>query len=329
MLEKTQNSPVSRKPQRVVALAYDRLWPLEFGIAVEIFGWARPEIIGVPWYDFTVAGPVEPIRTIGGMTMQPPHGYDAVAGADTIIVPAWRDIYERPPQDMLDAVRAAYEAGARVVSYCTGAFVLANAGLLDGRKATTHWRDLPELKRQFPKIEIVEDVLYVDEGDVITSAGSSAAVDCSLHIIRQDYGAEMANTIARSLVTPPHRDGGQSQYVEAPYQERAGQSVSGVLDWARERLGEPLTISELAEEAGMSERTFLRRFREGTGVTPLKWLRRERVFRAMGLLEKTELSLIDVSAQSGFGSVETFRAAFREIAGTPPHAYRKRFELSA
>lgn len=317
------------RPHRVVTLAYDRLWPFEFGIAVEIFGWSRPEIIDVEWYDFAVAGPEAPIRTLGGMTMQPDHGYEVAETADTVIVPAWRDIHERPPEEMLAALRAAHANGARIVSFCTGAFVLAHAGLLDGRRATTHWRDLPQLKEYFPDIQTVDNVLYVDEGDVITSAGSSAGVDCSLHIIRRDYGAAMANQIARSLVTPPHRDGGQSQYIEAPYQERPGQSIGSVLDWVRERLDQPLTISELASHAGMSERTFLRRFREGTGLTPLKWLRRERVFRAMGLLEKTSLGLSDISVQSGFGSVETFRSAFREIAGTPPLTYRKRFDLTS
>ncbi|MGB3625841.1 MAG: helix-turn-helix domain-containing protein [Henriciella sp.] len=329
MTTKLKRKPNGAGGHRVVTVAYDRLWPLEFGIAVEIFGWARPEIIHVPWYDHVVAGPTAPIRTLGGMTMQPELGYEAMETAETVIVPAWRDIHERPPEDLLDALRKAYANGARIISFCTGAFVLAHAGLLSGRRATTHWRDLPVLKESFPDIEIVEDVLYVDEGDVITSAGSSAAVDCSLHVIRLDYGAEIANTIARSLVTPPHREGGQSQYIEAPYQVRPGQSVSATLEWARERLDQPVSITELADHAGMSERTFLRRFREGTGVTPLKWLRRERIFRAMSLLEKTDLSLNDVSVQSGFGSVETFRTAFRDIAGTSPHAYRKRFEMRA
>lgn len=329
MLTETTRNRNGAGGHRIVTVAYDRLWPLEFGIAVEIFGWSRPEIIDVAWYDHVVAGPKEPIRTLGGMTMQPALGYEALETAETVIVPAWRDIHERPPEDLLDALKAARRNGARIISFCTGAFVLAHAGLLSGRRATTHWRDLPVLKETFPDIEIVEDVLYVDEGDVITSAGSSAAVDCSLHVIRLDYGAEIANTIARSLVTPPHREGGQSQYIEAPYQVRPGQSVSATLEWARERLDQPVSITELAEHAGMSERTFLRRFREGTGVTPLKWLRRERIFRAMSLLEKTDLSLMDVSAQSGFGSVETFRTAFRDIAGTSPHAYRKRFEMRA
>ena len=186
-----------------------------------------------------------------------------------------------------------------------------------------------ELKRQFPQIEIVDDVLYVDDGDIISSAGSSAAVDCSLHIIRRDYGAEVANQLARSLVTPPHREGGQSQYIEAPYQERSGQSVGCVLDWARKRLDQPIDIAEMAEQANMSGRTFLRRFREGTGTTPLKWLRRERVLRAMSLLEKTSLSMSDIAAQSGFVSLETFRTAFREIGGLTPNAYRRRFDMTA
>ena len=310
---------------RVVTLAYDRLWPLEFGIAVEIFGWARPEI-GVDWYDFRVAGPACPVRTLGGVTLTPDHGYAIVAEADTVIIPAWRDVQERPPEDMLAAVRAAHQNGARMVSYCTGAFVLAHAGLLDGRRATTHWRDLPVLKQAFPSVDVVEDVLYVDDGDIISSAGSSAAVDCSVHIVRRDYGTVIANRLARSLVTPPHREGGQAQYIEAPYQDRAGKSVAAILDWARERLSEPIDIPDLAGFAGMSDRTFLRRFKDGTGTTPLKWLRRERVLRAMTLLETTRLGAGEIAAQCGFGSIETFRTAFRDIAGITPRAYRKRFD---
>ena len=317
--------PLPERRHRVVALAYDRLWPFEFGIAVEIFGWARPEI-GVEWYDFDVAGPCEPVRSLGGVTLTPDHGYEIVETADTVIIPAWRDIHEVPPADMIEAVQAAHRRGARMVSYCTGAFVLAHAGLLDGRRATTHWRDLAVLRQRFPGIELVEDVLYVDDGDIITSAGSSAAVDCSVHIVRRDHGTAVANRLARSLVTPPHREGGQAQYIEAPYQERAGASVAALLDWARGRLNQPMDITDMADFAGMSDRTFLRRFKEGTGMTPLKWLRRERIMRAMSLLEKTGLSLTDIAEQCGFGSVETFRTAFRDIAGITPRAYRKRFE---
>ncbi|WP_300379990.1 helix-turn-helix domain-containing protein [Henriciella sp.] len=312
-------------PHQVVAITYDQLWPFEFGIAAEIFGWNRPELES-GWYEFRVAGPGSPVRSIGGLSLSASHDYEIIAEADTVIIPAWRDVHETPTPDLLAGLLAAHDAGKRIVSYCTGAFVLAHAGLLGGHRATTHWRHIPLLREAFPDIDVVEDVLYVEDRNIVTSAGSSAAIDASLHVIRQDYGSAVANKVARSLITPPHRDGGQSQYIEAPYQERTGKSVAGVLDWAREQLDRPLEISEMAAFAGMSERTFLRRFREGTGTTPLKWLRRERIFRAMGLLEKTCLDVADVSDQSGFGSVETFRTAFREIAGVPPHTYRKRFE---
>lgn len=312
-------------PHRVVTIVYDRLWPLEFGIAAEIFGWKRPEL-DVDWYDFRVASSCSSNRAMGGFSISSDHGLEITETADTIIIPGWRDIEDVPPQPLLDALRAAHARGARLVSYCTGAFVLAHAGLLDGRRATTHWNYHAAMKQRFPDIELVEDVLYVDDGNIVTSAGSSAAIDASLYVIRQDYGSGTANKVARSLVTPPHRDGGQSQYIEAPVQERPGKSIAGVLDQAREQLDRPLTIACLASLAGMSERTFLRRFREGTGTTPLKWLRRERVFRAMNLLETTRLDTADIALQSGFASTETFRTAFRQIAGTSPHAYRKRFE---
>jgi AraC family transcriptional activator FtrA len=309
----------------IVALAYEDLWPLEFGIAAEIFGWPRPELED-RWYDFRVACPAQSAQAVGGFSISSPYGLDSLGEADTIIIPGWQNIIEPPPEEMLEAIRAAHARGARLLSYCTGAFVFAHAGLLDGQQATTHWRYLPLLKELFPKIEIIDDVLYVDNGNIVTAAGSSSAIDASLHVIRKDHGSGVANKIARSLVTPPHRDGGQSQYVEAPVQERPGKSVAAVLDWAREMLDQPLTIACFARQAGMSERTFLRRFREGTGTTPLKWLRRERVFRAMQLLESTPLDITDVALQSGFASTETFRTAFRQIACTSPHAYRKRFE---
>lgn len=278
------------------------------------------------WYDFRVAAPPGTNRAMGGFSISSDHGLEALRDADTIIIPGWRDVADAPPDDLLDALTAAHARGARLMSYCTGAFVLAHAGLLNGRKATTHWNYLARMQQRFPQVHLVEDVLYVDDGNIITSAGSSAAIDASLHVIRQDYGSGTANKVARSLVAPPHRDGGQSQYIEAPVQERPGRSIAGVLDEVRAQLDRPLTITCLASLAGMSERTFLRRFREGTGTTPLKWLRRERVFRAMNLLETTRLDIADVASQSGFASIETFRTAFRQIAGTSPHAYRKRFE---
>ncbi|KCZ53578.1 hypothetical protein HY29_16825 [Hyphomonas beringensis] len=310
---------------RVVTIAYEPLWPLEFGIAGEIFGWNRPEL-EMDWYDYQVAGPKRSVRSVGGYSIRIDAGLEALETADTIIIPGWNDKNKRPPEPLLEALRKAHARGARLVSYCTGCFVLAHSGLLNGGRATTHWRYISLLQQQFPEIEIVDDVLYVDNGGIITSAGSSAAMDASLYIVRQDHGANVANTVARSLVTPPHRDGGQSQYIEAPIQERPGKTIASVLDWAREQLDRPLTISSMASHAGMSERTFLRRFREGAGTTPLKWLRRERIFRAMNLLETTTLDTADIATQSGFASLETFRTAFRDIAGTSPNAYRRRFD---
>lgn len=315
----------SNDAHRVVAYVYDRLWPFEFGVAAEVFGWARPEL-KVPWYDFAVAGEqTRPVQSFGGLSLTPIHDIGHLETADTIIIPGWRHVADSPSQAVIDALCRAHRRGARLLSYCTGTFVLAYAGLLNGRSATTHWRYMPMLEARFPEIEVVEDVLYVASPDIITSAGSSSAIDASLHMIRTDYGAEIANKVAKSMVMPPHRDGGQAQYIEAPVQERPGESISTILDWVRSRLHEAITITDMAERAAMSERTFLRRFRDGTGTTPLKWLRRERVFRAMRLLEASTLDLADVSLQSGFGSIEGFRKAFKAVAGTSPSAYRKRF----
>jgi AraC family transcriptional activator FtrA len=204
-------------------------------------------------------------------------------------------------------------------------FVLAAAGLLDGRRATTHWRHIADLRRLYPRIRVEEDVLYVDEGDVITSAGSAAGIDACLHLVRRDFGSRVANTVARRLVMPPHRDGGQTQYVSAPVQERPGRTIGEAMDWARRRLAEPLEIGMLADHVGISERTFLRRFRESVGMTPMAWLQRERMFRARELLEATDLPLGDTAEQCGYQSLETFRVAFKRIVGTPPAAYRSRF----
>jgi AraC family transcriptional activator FtrA len=308
----------------VVALAYDGLCTFEFGIAVEMFGLPRPEF-DFPWYDFKIAALDRKIRAVGGFRVEADGGLGLLARADTIVIPGWRDRAERPPEHLLEAVRRAYRRGARLVTICSGAFVLAAAGLLEGRRATTHWRHAPVLKDAYPGVELVDDVLYVQDGPIVTSAGSSAGIDACLHLIRSDHGAKVANIVARRLVMPPHRDGGQAQYVDAPLQERPGKSIGAVLDWARQMLAEPIEIGTLASHAGLSERTFLRRFRDGTGLTPLKWLRRERIGRAMKLLEEPGLALVDIAENCGFESLESFRKAFKEIAGVAPAAYRKRF----
>jgi len=312
----------------VVALAYDGLCTFEFGIAVEMFALPRPEF-DFPWYEFKVAGADRTIRAVGGFRVEVNGGLALLRKADTLVIPGWRNRDERPPEPLLEAVRAVHRRGARVLTICSGVFVLAAAGLLEGRRATTHWRHAPVLKSAYPGIELVDDVLYVQEDRIVTSAGSSAGIDACLHLIRSDHGAKVANMVARRLVMPPHRDGGQAQYVDAPVQERPGKSIAAVLEWARKMLAEPIEIGEFARHAGLSERTFLRRFREGTGLTPLKWLRRERIGRAMKLLEEPGLSLVDIAESCGFESQESFRKAFREIAGVAPSAYRSRFRRYA
>jgi AraC family transcriptional regulator, transcriptional activator FtrA len=317
-------SPV-RSPGLVAVLAYDGLCTFEFGVAVEVFGLARPEF-DFPWYRFVVvAAERRRARAIGGIVVEADATIEVLRKARTIIVPGWRDRNERPPEPLLRAIARASKRGARCLSICSGVFVLAAAGLLDGRRATTHWRYTADLRRLYPSIEVEEDVLYVDAGNIITSAGSAAGIDACLHLVRRDYGTKVANTIARRLVMPPHRDGGQAQYVAAPVQLRPGRAMSEVVDWARGRLSQPIELSDLAGRAAMSERTFLRRFREAVGRTPKAWLQQERIYRAQELLETTTVPLDGVADQCGYRSLETFRVAFKRSLGISPGAYRIRF----
>ena len=312
-------------PGLVVVLAYDGLCTFELGIAVEMFGLPRPEF-DFPWYEFAVVSAEgRRSRAMGGIIVEATTGLSALDDAHTIVVPGWRDRSERPPERLLKALSRASDRGARCLSICSGVFVLAAAGLLNGKRATTHWRHMPDLKDMYPEIEVEEDVLYVDEGNVITSAGSAAGIDACLHLIRRDFGSKIANVVARRLVMPPHRDGGQAQYVAAPVQERPGRTISEVMDWARQRLSEPLEIGRLADQAAMSERSFLRRFQGSMGMSPADWLQRERMYRARELLELSNGSLHTIAEQCGYRSLETFRTAFKRIVGTPPAAYRARF----
>ncbi|WP_315787077.1 MULTISPECIES: transcriptional regulator FtrA [unclassified Bradyrhizobium] len=312
-------------PGLVAVIAYDGLCTFEFGIAVEVFGLPRPEF-DFSWYQFkVVAAEGRRSRAIGGIVVEADAPLARLKDARTIIVPGWRDRNERPPERLLRAIAQAAARGARCLSICSGVFVLAAAGLLEGRRATTHWRHIPDLKRLYPDISVEEDTLYVDEGNVITSAGSAAGIDACLHLVRRDFGSKVANSVARRLVMPPHRDGGQAQYVAAPIQARPGRTIGEVMDWARARLSQPIAISAMAKRARMSERTFLRRFNESTGSGPAAWLQRERMARARELLEGATLPLADVSAQCGYQSLETFRVAFRRSVGTSPAAYRARF----
>ncbi len=286
----------------VAVVAFDRISVFELSVACEVFGTDRSDM-GLPNYRFWVcAAEPPPLHTNGGMTLRPGLTLSSLTEAGTIVVPAWRDIGESPPARLLAALRRAHQRGARIASFCNGAFVLAAAGLLDGRRATTHWMYAAELARRFPSVRVDPSVLYVDEGNVLTSAGTAAAIDLCLHMVRRDHGVRVANAFARRMVVAPHRSGGQSQYVEAPVVATAGTDGLGqAMEWARRHLDRSLTVECLAERAHMSARTFARRFRAVTGTTPLQWLLHQRILTAQQLLEETELSCEQVAERCGFG----------------------------
>ena len=317
--------PGDQRDRRVAAIAYDGLCTFEFGIVIEMFALPRPEL-PVDWYDFRVCALERgPLRATGGITVQPNAGLRALANVGTIIIPGWCDLDGRPPEVLLKAVRAAYARGARLVTICSGVFVLAAAGLLDGKRATTHWRYAERLQARYPKVRVEPDVLFVDEGQILTSAGSAAGIDLCLHIIRCDYGAEIANQVARRLVVPPQREGGQSQYIPAPVRRETTQGLARVLDWAQRRLHEPLTVDHLADRAAMSGRTFARRFREETGTTPHQWLTHQRLLAAQRRLETTDDSIDVVAEAVGLRTAATLRLHFREMLKTTPTEYRQKF----
>jgi transcriptional regulator GlxA family with amidase domain len=268
------------------------------------------------------------VPTTTGFALHVPRGLDAVAEADTILVPGLRPAQWPPPARALEALRAAHARGARIASICTGAFVLAHAGLLDGRRATTHWAHAERLARRYPAVTVDAGVLYVDEGDVLTSAGVAAGIDLCLHLVRRDHGAEVANAVARRIVVAPHRDGGQAQFVEAPVPTLDDRGLEATRAWAAQRLREPLTIAAMARHAACSERTFARRFRAETGTTPLQWLLGQRVLHARRLLEATALPVEDVADAAGFGTAASLRSHFRRATATTPLAYRRTFRGS-
>jgi AraC family transcriptional activator FtrA len=314
----------------VVALVYDGLCAFEFSCAAEVFGLPRPEL-GANWYRFeTCSLKGASVRSQYGMRMKAASGLDRLAAAGTIVIPGWAGIDVPVPHAILEALRRAHARGARILSICSGAFVLAATGLLDGRRATTHWRYAEALQRRFPKIGIDANVLYVDEGSILTSAGSAAGLDLCLHLVRRDYGSKIANQVARRLVIPPHREGGQAQFLERPVEDRARGaerrgSLSVLLDKIRKRPGERWHIAELARLAAMSERTFMRRFRAATGLSPADWVTRTRLDAARELLENTALSIDHVAERCGLGTPTTLRHHFRKKVGVSPAQYRKRF----
>lgn len=311
--------------RRVVAVAYDNLCTFEFGLATELFGLARPEL-DIDWYDFEVISVDDgPLRTIGGATVTAPTDLGRLDNAGTIVLPGWRDPLERPPDELVHALRSAHGNGARIMSICSGVFILAATGLLDGLSASTHWRYTDRLKAAYPAIDVQPDVLYIDNGQLLTSAGSAAGLDLGLHLIRRDHGAAIANGVARRLVVSPHRDGGQAQFITAPVALDAGPALSATIDWVLERLREPLTVADMADHANMTPRTFARRFRDDIGQSPHRWLSRQRVLRAQELLETAELSIDVIAEICGFGSAATLRHHFQRETQTTPTLYRSTF----
>ncbi len=309
-----------------MALAYDGLCTFEFGVAVEIFGLARPEL-GPDWYRFAVAAVDEgELRATGGVRVMADGDMSLIAQAGTVIVPGWRGADTPVPDALCQQLREAHRRGCRILSICSGVFVLAAAGLLEGCRATTHWRYLETLQQRYPDVEVVPDVLYVDEGTVLTSAGSAAGIDLCLHLVRRDFGQEATNSVARRLVVQPHRDGGQTQNIVRPVPvARESKRLGLLFDYLHQQLADNHTVASLASRAGMSPRTFLRRFQDATGTTPARWLLNERLMRARGMLEKTRLSLDSIAIQVGFGSSSTLRYHFQQHFSVSPAAYRKSF----
>ncbi|WP_020386548.1 helix-turn-helix domain-containing protein [Kribbella catacumbae] len=307
-----------------VALATaGHLLHFELAVAYEIFSTPPNGVAEDDWYDVLLCGPGP--TQIGPFTLEPKHGLERLVTADTVLVPACADVDVPPPVELVEAIRAAHDAGARIASLCTGAFALGAAGLLDGRRATTHWAHTAALSTRHPEALVDPDVLYTDNGSVLTAAGKAAAVDLCIHLIHLDHGATIANTVARRLVMPPHRPGGQAQFVATPLHVSGDHLLAGLLSWAQERLDQPLTVTDLARQASMSARNLGRQFRAVTGQTPLQWLLVQRVRRAQELLESTGDSIETVATATGMGTATTLRRQFKRVVGVPPDTYRRSF----
>jgi transcriptional regulator GlxA family with amidase domain len=302
----------------------------ELAVPCEVLGRSRQDFPVPWWYEVTLcAVQAGPVRTSEGLIFDGTAGLSELSRADTIIVPACADTQDDAPPALLEALRAAAARGTRIASICTGAFTLAAAGLLDGRRAATHWMHADELARRWPAVVVEPNVLYTDDGQILTSAGVAAGLDLCLHIVRRDHGSRIANTLARRLVIPPYRDGGQAQYIEQPVPGDGSANLGPCLDWARAHLELPLTVDELARQARLSPRTFARRFRLTTGTTPLQWLCAERVRRAQDLLENTDDTIDRIASACGFGSAQQLRTHFTRINRVTPHEFRRTFRSDA
>jgi AraC family transcriptional activator FtrA len=310
----------------VSVLAYDGMTAFEAGIVIEVFGLVWPDI-DEPWYDLKVCTETtEPIRVLGGATLSSPYGLAEFAAADTVVVPSVADPSATTSPGLVEALRHAHHRGARIVSICSGAFALAAAGLLDHRRATTHWRYADLLRERYPAIDVDPDPLYTDDGDVLTSAGCAAGLDLSLHLVRKDLGAAVANAVARRLVIQPYRTGGQAQYIESPVPPEPDDApVARSLEWALEHLAEPIGVPDLARRAGLSSRTYLRHFVRATGTTPAKWLIAQRLQAAVEMLETGDAPVEEIALAAGFATPVTFRHHFGKALRTSPSAYRQTF----
>ncbi|MFF8657970.1 GlxA family transcriptional regulator [Streptomyces huasconensis] len=315
---------------RVVVLALDGVIPFELGIPQRIFGRAR-DAAGRPFYEVVTCSvrPPGPVRTDADFTILVEHGPAALATADTVVVPASYElgpVYEEGRlTDELAAALAGIRPGTRLVSICTGGYVLAAAGFLDGRPATTHWASAAHFQRLFPNVKVDADVLFIDDGEVLTSAGVAAGVDLCLHLVRRDQGTAVANEVARLTVVPPHRDGGQAQYIQRPVPEPQLATTRSARAWALGRLDQPLRLRDMAAQEAMSVRTFTRRFREEVGISPGQWLTQQRVERARHLLESSDLSVDQVAREAGFGTAQSMRQHLQTALGVTPTTYRRTF----
>ncbi|MGK5738529.1 GlxA family transcriptional regulator [Micromonospora sp. URMC 103] len=323
------NRAMTAFPHRIAVLALDGVVGLDLGTPAQVFSTAR-DADGTPMYAVEVctAGG-RPVRSTAGYQVVPDHGLDLLDSADTVVVPG---VHENPaltdgtldPQ-VYDALRRAYDRGTRIMSICTGAFVLAAARLLDGRPATTHWAYAARFRRLHPRVDLDPDVLFIDDGQVLTSAGVAAGIDLCLHVIRTDHGTEVANRAARRCVVPPWREGGQAQYIERPVPKVTDTSTAAAREWARLRLHEPVTLRDMAEQSRMSVRTFTRRFRSETGLSPAQWLLQQRTDHARLLLETTDLSIDQVAHRAGFGTAAALRQQLHQRLGVAPSTYRRTF----
>lgn len=318
---------VSRSRHRVATVIVDDMTSLEPAISAEFFAADRGPDFGIAWYDhtFCTERPGR-VRVRDGLDVFVDDDFTALRRADTIVIPGWSRVRDLPSDALVAELRAAHDRGARLVTFCTGAFVLAAAGLLDGRRATTHWGHAEEFARRYPRVEFDPAVLYVHDDRILTAAGSASCIDLGLYVIRQDHGAEIANRVARDLVVPPHRDGGQAQYISTPMPCCSDEDpLADTLAWALEHLDEPLTLDRLAARAMMSSRTFSRRFAAATGTTPHRWIVHQRVAAAQALLETTDLPVEIVAERCGFGSAASLRAQFQQTVRSSPQAYRRAF----